>query len=235
MQVIGQRLSNTTSTLRASFPHSSERIKAEIRLALERITGIANMLSSDSTLSDQQALDALIRQGWYPHSEMHYVSLPKLAKGSPWTAPTTEKWMVKYYSNARYAIEQEVWQAYPERKDAVIEANYAHNNRQYALSTPLLLIQANGIWMEKHGESMFNRAVRNAAGTKAPNATIDPRDRISTSLFTQWPLILKEKEKKWGEYREISAIQVLSGRATQYATKVNSLKAFAYLGFIISQ
>lgn len=193
------------------------------------------MLSSDSELSDQQAIDALIRQGWYPHSEMHYVSLPKLAKGSPWNAPTTEEWMVKYYENARYAIRNEALQAYPERNDALREADFAHDKFRYAISTPLLLIQANGIWMEKHGESVFNRAVRNAEGTKAPNATIDPRDRISTSLFTQWPLILKEKEKKWGEYREISAIQVLSGRATQYATKVNSLKAFAYLGFIISQ
>lgn len=178
----------------------------------------------------------LAERGWYILPEMPVTSLFDLAddfaKGRTDVVDNRMGQMVERCMNK---LEAQLSSDFPTRAELFKEAFQAHNDSRYASAVTLLLTQVDGICAELFGVVFFS----------VERGTSDPRTRrlveeleldvfehaILEPLMTRGGVSARDNELDL--YPEsLHRHQILHGKDTAYANKMNSLKAISLVGYI---
>lgn len=129
---------------------------------------------------------------------------------------------------------EEISKQHPDRAAILGEVLSAHRNGNFALAIPVMLIQADGIASEHFGlDSIYSFSNRNFTLIQAK---LD--NGVGLSLASMHFLIavltpLNASFKRRERYLDpFNRHLVIHGAATDYATRINSLKALSWLYFV---
>ncbi|MEO8905497.1 MAG: hypothetical protein ABI488_23520 [Polyangiaceae bacterium] len=121
--------------------------------------------------------------------------------------------------------------SFPRRARFFAAAFQAHARREYALSIPVLLAQADGICDEIHGVQLHSKKDGAfALAAKLDSATARPH---LTPLLESHPISwnVGERRKRPGSL-VLNRHTVLHGESVDYDTRANSCRAISYLRFV---
>lgn len=140
---------------------------------------------------------------------------------------------------------------YPARQAIVEQAIYAHREKLYALSIPVFFAQSDGVCVERTKRHFFmgrpDQHVKAIAQEKtfalqAEMQNDDEGQRVSKILeLLMWAPLLEHHSIRYNDakreemgYLGLNRHTVLHGESLDYATEVNSLKAFSLLSYMAS-
>ena len=182
-------------------------------------------------LVKQEDVNTLMQNGWYPPSDASSVEVRLLAEGFEEDTESANHVLIERYRSGLDDIESSLRSTFPNRVDILGDAFEAHRQEKYNLSVPLLLIQADGVWLDRCSRNLFSGGVNSAVDdlvNKVPDITI--REVARALLYKEWPLVLSSKNRSIG-FSELNRHQIIHGEVTDYGTEENSLKAVAFLNF----
>ena len=149
--------------------------------------------------------------------------------------------MVEHYRETFDKIQKSAEVKFPNRRLILRKAFNAHRQRDYELSIPVMLAQADGI-----GEEIFGKDV---SPSSQQSRKVDARkkfvegkiDSATKKMFgdyyslitSQLPINAGESERTKFD-SPLNRHLVLHGISTDYATEVNALKTVSWLQYIIS-
>jgi hypothetical protein len=151
------------------------------------------------------------------------------------------KMMVEHFRNVIDEIQKEAKAVFPLRHHFLQKAFDAHRRKEYELSIPVMLIQADGIGEEIFGENVSSTS-RQENKIKARKKYVESKlnDVTRKTLGSYFFLITsslpinaspKEREKFSSPFNRNL---VLHGIDINYATEINALKAASWLQYIVS-
>ena len=144
--------------------------------------------------------------------------------------------MVEHYRETFDEIQKWAEDEFPNRRLILRKAFNAHRHRDYELSIPVMLAQADGIGAEIFGFSPYE------SGKKIFKKHIEQKlDPLSVKLFRGYflcvaqELVIKKSTKSDTKPPfPLSRHLILHGVSTDYATEMNALKTVSWLQYIIS-
>lgn len=188
----------------------------------------------------RKSLMVLAKHGWFFDPEMPIVGIREieniLENGDTESANSE---LMEYFSERLSEIEEDIKKKFPTRANILECAFNAHRRKEYALSIPVFLIQADGICYD-----LINKQLYSKKG-KAP-VIAEYAETITTDVFrsallyplTQ-PLPISAYAKERAEdFSDLNRHQVIHGESTDYDTEINSLKAISllnYVSYVLSQ
>ena len=182
-------------------------------------------------LISQDDVNVLMRNGWYPPSDVAPMQVSLLARAFEEDPQGANKLLCDRYSSDLDKIEGSLRAKFPERDDILQEAFEAHREGKYNLSVPIFLTQSDGIWRDRSSRNLFSGGVGGAVNDLARVVGDSTTRELALSLLYQdWPLVLSEGKRDSG-FAELNRHQILHGEVTGYGTEENGLKAVAFLNF----
>lgn len=194
----------------------------------------------------------LAQRGWfisYGFGLEDFDSLAETAKSA--SDDELERLVEDLYRENLVSLVDHFNRSYPARQAIVEQAIYAHREGLYALSIPVFFAQSDGVCMERTKRHFFmggpDQHVKAVAQekTSALQAELkndDEGQQVSKILeLLMWaPLLVHHsirynnaKREEMG-YSGLNRHTVLHGESLDYATEVNSLKAFSLLSYMAS-
>lgn len=185
----------------------------------------------------KDALLVIAREGWYldneiPLSDMWNIERMILCgeKGA------ADKWLIDHYSGRIDDIERALCERHRNRANLINMAFAAHRRREYALSIPVLLAQADGICDEYTDTSPFlrrNKEPETAAFVRnVPAKTFDVV--LLQPLANSLPLTASRLGRNALEPGYLNRHSIMHGESTDYGTETNGLKAISFLSYVSS-
>ena len=162
-------------------------------------------------LVKQEYVNTLMQNGWYPPSDASSVEVRLLAEGFEEDAEGVNLELIERFRSGLDDIESNLRSTFPNRADILGDAFEAHRQEKYNLSVPLLLIQADGIWLDRCSRNLFYGGVNSAVKdlvNKVPDKTI--RELVGALSHSSLPLALSAKGRS-SEFSELNRHQVLHG------------------------
>ncbi len=143
---------------------------------------------------------------------------------------SVDKLMFEWWRNNYHMHLEIIYTKFPHRKQPISEAITAHVNSNFYLSTPVLLIQAEGICIDLFGEKLYSTE----NGIPKVASKIEKRRRLVFSTAMQElmakPTALTAKSVHRSKYpNAINRHEILHGIDHTYGTEANSLKAISFL------
>lgn len=160
--------------------------------------------------------------------------------------------ITKFYRESLCDHSSLIIRSYPDREFAIGPALSAHLRGEYALSVPVFFVQAEGISYSVAGKNIFSGKkggaghISSLAGEKisdlesesSEEEIVDPFRLLHLALWQQLsdhqPISYSAQKRKVEEYAGLNRHTVLHGEALDYATELNSLKAFSFLSYVAS-
>ena len=179
-------------------------------------------------------LQDLARQGWYLDPSWT-IDVPLRARtilldeGSD----SLDKTLVDHFELQAQSIVDELCKHYPSREAIIRSAYKAHLSRDYELSVPVLLIQADGISKEQFGHYLFLRQDGNPEISRYIDS-LNQDDLLRAFLAPlAEPTTINFSQKERGSvFSGLNRHLVLHGDSVDYGTRVNSLKALSLLNHV---
>jgi hypothetical protein len=148
-----------------------------------------------------------------------------------------DNFLCDFFERRLDEIQEEITQRFPLRKDPLTQAFTAHKNKQYCLSTPVFLTQADGIFVDltslKKGPYQRDKQVpmtqvwvNSLMLDDFTKAYLDHLNRTSTLILNKTERLTQPINKG------INRHTILHGESTNYGDRVNSLKALSFLYFV---
>ena len=229
---LGQRLADWLAPFGTWIVENQDSIRTAYAYSIADIEDLADLNQGYSKLIDNTSVVALIEQGWYPYKAMSSMGLDTLAEGIVEDPASVDEVLCEYYREHTSQIQAELVDAFPSRGHILGAAFHAHRWQEYELSVPVLLTQADGIWLDRCSRSLFSGGVEKAVQEMLSGASSDvTATLISGLLHSTWPLALSESKRPTG-FADVNRHQVLHGESNYYGTETNSLKAVAFIGFV---
>lgn len=219
-----------------------------IRNVFEGIAKLAEALPSfekigksikKATRELPEAAASMSNHGWYFDWTMAVQDSLKLnnmiAEGKVDEADTL---LQSYWRRKLPSIESELGQLFPNRARFISMARRCHDDGEYALSIPILLIQADGFCHDVAKASIFRRESKGndrrlltatwvdkeAGANEFMKKLLRPFERKTPISFSK----MERGEDLHGLYRHM----ILHGESTDYDTEQNSLKAWSFLYYV---
>ncbi len=146
-----------------------------------------------------------------------------------------EKFMCDLYEERLSIIHNSLCTRFPHRSEIIDQAFKAHIDELYALSVPVFLSQADGIFLELSGmeKGVFSRR----SGVPFSKSFIDKMGLDEFMQIFLQPLCSTTALNANEEERLVNPFilnrhEVMHGLSTNYGNKTNSLKAISFLFFI---
>ena len=144
-----------------------------------------------------------------------------------------DKALISYFEKEGRGIESILLRDFPNRAVILEPAFQAHWKKQYALSVPVFLAQADGICAQLLGVGFYSRqkgrpktasAAERFRGSEFMSSLLEPL-RVSGAL--------NAFESERHQYRDIlNRHEVLHGKSVDYATPISSFRAFSLLTYV---
>lgn len=178
---------------------------------------------------------------WYISADMDIPFLHRLDEEMKISEEAVDKIMSEWVSDNIKEIVSRAKERYPERKAIIDAAFWAHDNMKYELSIPILLIQIDGMGYEKFKFSK-GKCLYSKNGDKTIIGEITDYYIKNNGSFIEpflmplreiSPLMVRSEES--ANYPDaINRHDIIHGINTEYATQLNSLKAFSLMEYFIS-
>jgi len=174
----------------------------------------------------------LAQHGWYMDPELPFPVLWYLADLiADGRAVDAHDVLVSHFRDHAEAIERRLVAALPHRSRIIAAAFRAHARKEYELSIPVLLTQADGVTVDLFGKQLFTKK----AGGLAKHLQALAVDSIEAAFL--YPLVTPSPisasfDERGPDFKGLNRHQVLHGEATDYATEDNGLKAISLLNWV---
>jgi len=205
-----------------------------------RVAEVASKLP-DKT---KKLLQKLAEKGWFLPLDITVSavdSLAKLIEGND--DQEVDRLLAEFYTERLDEVLSNLVVAFPKRTHLFTSAFKAHNRKEYDLSIPVLLAQADGICCDMLGVDLFGRKNKIPKTKKALIKKIGdtPLDGIIDAFFeplrsgSGFMLGTKDVEKIRKvdpTYNFPSRHMIMHGADTDYGNEINSLKSIAQLDYL---
>lgn len=229
---------------------SAPLLKIQIPNILEKISTISEGLVKSHRLRNMHypamvdELDYLASKSWFFSVLLPLSDLEKNIwySCSVENSDTKESVLEKYYSDFfrenMECLVTTLIEEFPEREFAIRPAYSAHLRGEYALSIPVFFSQADGIIYKVTNKELFtsNNNISNLAKSQLVDESIKEPSWMDLFGNVAWlpvsvkrPIAWVAKDRKDNSYSGLNRNTVLHGIDLDYATEVNSYKAFSLL------
>ena len=191
-------------------------------------------------------LSQLAEEGWFfplldfPPSVMDY--LTELLESDEEKVDSS---LVEFFTSRLDEILQDLSVTFPERKHLFESGFKAHKCKEYDLSIPVLLAQADGVCLDMLGVKLYSRhkgvpVTKDALTEKIRCLPVDEivdaffEPLRSGSVFSLGKDKVKEKRERNTSYKVLNRHEIMHGIDVNYGNEVNSLKAMAQLHYLTS-
>jgi hypothetical protein len=179
-------------------------------------------------------ISSLADRGWFISGEVGFSSLLELKDDlGPENIALVDKQMSVWISESIHSIEESVLISFPQRIHIISAAIRAHTNKQFELSVPTLLIQAEGICLDLLGVKLFSTNY----GVPVTKKVLDQLGINALTRSMLVPLLegsgITAREADRHKYLEcLNRHEILHGIDTEYANEMNSLKALSLIWYL---
>lgn len=182
----------------------------------------------------RKALKRLGEHGWYLDLEMPIPSLweidEALEKGD---INDVDSALVEYYEERKEKILISLIKRFPSREKILRSSFGAHKRKEYELSIPVFLAQADGLCKEQINYYLFKKS-NNYPETAAYVEKIMV-DSFKAALLSPLSIdlpIMMSASKRGDNFVGLNRHVVLHGESCEYASQLNSCKAISLLNYI---
>ena len=186
-----------------------------------------------ASLRDKASLEKLAGRGWFFGPRMAAGGISQLGRASEGTSNEVDETVGQHVRRHLDDIEAALIESYPHRSHLFQEAFRAHRERKYALSIPVFLSQADGIFHERFGEFLFNKKrtrVVSAFNSKVTGgfikAVLHPLAKEDLPLW-------RHTSDLGNTFEGLNRHHVMHGMKVDYDTELNSLKAVLLLDHLL--
>ena len=183
-------------------------------------------------LQDKESLTKLAHRGWFLGPRMPVAAIPRLGSAVEGRPNEVDLAVAQHVRRQLDPIEAALIETYPPRAHLFREAFGAHRESKYALSIPVFLSQADGVFHDRFGKLLFSK--KSSAAVTDFNSTVRGRffQAVLHPLTISVPL--------WGHtaslddtFEGLNRHQVMHGLQVNYDTELNSLKAISLLDNLV--
>ena len=179
-------------------------------------------------------LQDLAKHGWYLDPNWT-IDVPSRARAilQEEGSDCLDQTLVGYFEPQAQSIVDELCKHYP-RREAIIRSAYkAHLSKDYELSVPIFLIQADGISKAQFGRYLFLRQDGNPELSRYV-ASLNQDDLLRAFLapLAEPTTINLSHKERGSSFSGLNRHLVLHGDSVDYGTLVNSLKALSLLNHV---
>jgi hypothetical protein len=197
---------------------------------LEKLKQRLEQIVSDS----KQVHSRLAERGWFliASENMPGVDMIDLVLCLETGTDDVDAFMTKWVEEKLSVVQEILIETYPTRKEYLEEAFWAHNVGRYKLSIPVLLQQAEGIYSDLAGGSLYSKKTKN--GKTHLQRYVDDRDIQMELLYLVEPLQMITPLNVNDDQVEPGLVNrhaVMHGKPYD-ATKLNSLRAISWLFYV---
>lgn len=185
----------------------------------------------DTAKSDQRKrFKALANRGWYVDPEWPCIAADQLAKAiDAGLAEDVDAALVADFHQRSGTIRDRLCSQFPSRTSILSDAFDAHANHTFNLSTPVLLVQAEGLWFDVTGDQLFANGIPTKSLRRAKIG--DYRKSLFSAITISTPM--NQGTQSIANMEDIlNRHAVLHGQAIEYGTKLNSCKAISLVSHI---
>jgi len=188
----------------------------------------------------RKSLMVLAKHGWYFDPEMPVAGIRELENIlESGDIDTANAELTGYFSERLSEIEENIKKKFPTRASILKSAFNAHRRKEYALSIPVFLIQADGICFDLINKQLYSKRGKTPVVAEyAETITADVfRSALLYPLTQSIPISASANERS-EEFNDLNRHQVIHGESTVYGTELNSFKAISllnYVSYVLSQ
>lgn len=184
----------------------------------------------------KKVLTILAQNGWYISSKMTPSLSAQLAqKIQSKNVKQADKLMCRFYKKHLREIQSDISKVSPSRSFILKKAFFAHKKRDYELSVPVFLAQADGICQELSGYQLYKKSKR---GTPLIAKFVEQLKSDSHATALLEPLRvsvpISESTKTRRDLSTLNRHGILHGIDVNYASETNSYKAVSLLAYVSS-
>jgi len=208
-----------------------------LRLNLESLIGpvFTELASILAPLSEQarKTLMTLAKHGWYIDPEMP-LGISEIENAlETGNLEVANSMLMEYFSERLSGIEKELKEKFPARAVILGFAFNAHRRKEYALSVPVFLIQADGICHDLINRQLYSKKDKvPVIAEYAKTITADTFQSMLLYPLTQPLPIFASAKERTEDFNDLNRHQVIHGESTDYDTELNSLKAVSLLNYV---
>ena len=181
---------------------------------------------------DKESLTKLARRGWFLGPNVPVSAIPQLGRAVERTPDEVDAIVGHYVRRHLDEIEAKLMKSYPHRSQPLRQAFGAHQQSKYALSIPVFLLQADGIFHERFGKILFKRERKEAVRAFSSEVTgrfFQAHLHPLTQVIPLW----EDTRRLPDTFEGLNRHQVLHGMKADYDTEPNSLKAISLLDYLV--
>lgn len=204
------------------------------------LVNLENIIKDFSKVFDKipertrKALMVLAQHGWFLDYEMPFEEIWKiesvLENGDTEAA---NLFLAEHFTERLPEIEQTLKEKHPKRANIFETVFNVHRRKEYILSIPTFLIQADGICFDLIEKQLYSKR-KNVPAINEYAQSINSDILLSALLYplTQpLPITASSSERQEG-FNELNRHQIIHGEITDYDTEINSLKAISLLNYV---
>ena len=214
-------------------------IKAAFDEVGEKLTEIVNAvkIALDRLPPElQQLIPLLADRGWFVSDEIPVSILPTLKKQFELeNFEKVDECMASCIREAAPAILASAKKEFPHRMEILSAAFKAHTAKEYELSIPVLLIQAEGICQDILSVKLFSKK----KGVPVTKSALEPflnnplTQALLSPLMAGCGITANEKERQ--KYPDtLNRHEILHGIDVGYGSETNALRAISLLGYMVT-
>ena len=183
-------------------------------------------------LHDEKSLTRLAHRGWFLGPRVPVAAIPELGNAAESMPDEVDRALGQHVRRHIDEIEATLIEFYPLRSQPLQEAFGAHREGRYALSIPTFLAQADGMFYERFGSSLFRKGRRDAVCAFSSKV----KGRFFQAVLHPFtvPTPLWEDTRRLDDaFEGLNRHQVLHGLKADYSTELSSLKAISLLDNLV--
>lgn len=177
---------------------------------------------------------------------MAWSEIDAIASSAEQDIERLEQLLAQEYRTSIEEHASQILNEYPHREFAIKPAVEAHLRKEYALSVPIFFAQADGICAETVGKHIFTGKpggdghISSLAKQEVDRLNLENEEggdnllnlleiALWSPLTEPQPIAYNEIRREETNYSGLNRHRVLHGECLDYATEINSLKAFSLL------
>lgn len=219
--------------MRQSFP---PEWKQPIELDQQALESLASLQGRMKQVPGEMAELSvqLAKRGWYLSMDMPFTFLYAVRRAlTEKRFQVVDSALMDYFKRQWRRIESVLLDSFPDRAAILKSACRAHRKKNYSLSVPVFLAQADGICSELVGVGFYSRR----KGSPRTASAMERFGRSSLALSLLEPLrvagALNAFEDERHQYPDVlNRHEVLHGKSVDYATSISSFRAFSLLAYV---
>ena len=176
-------------------------------------------------------LRQMANNGWYLSPEFPIPAIGKIANALTTNKSDVEMELCDYYDNRICDLNEYIKSSFPHRHDLVADAFWAHKEKRYGLSVPILLAQSEGMCIDTFGEKLFSKKdgkmkLANKFSNVVPGSL---QYSIILQMTEVFPIAANDCSV---DKRHLNRHRVMHGMDFSYGTRTNSCKAISLIDYV---